>query len=190
VPRFPVSSILALLGSLVTSACIHTPAVTPRPLSWAAPLEAEGLPNLHRVSPDLYRCARPGSTGYASARALGIRTVIDLRDGAEQKPREETAGLEVVHIPVETHEPTYDEARAFFDVVDKAEGTPVLLHCYHGADRTGAFTALYRINREGWDPEDAIGEMTGGDFHFHTIWLDLVDWVREAPEFPRNNTGG
>ena len=44
-------------------------------------------------------------------------------------------------------------------------------------------TALYRINRQGWSTEHAISEMTGGGYNFHSIWIDLADWVREAPKF-------
>jgi len=32
---------------------------------------------------------------------------------------------------------------------------PVLIHCHHGRGRAVLFSALYRIEFEGWDPEDA-----------------------------------
>ena len=172
---------LAFALPLLAACSIYTPSVTHRPSTWANPLEDPALPNLHQVSPDLYRCARPGDGGYAAAKKLGVRTVVNLRPHFELD--EDTALLETVHIPVETGDPSYEEARQFFKVVDESSKTPVLLHCYHGADRTGAFTALYRINRQEWPVEEAIAEMTGGGFHFHTMWDELILWVREAPEF-------
>ena len=36
---------------------------------------------------------------------------------------------------------------------------PMLIHCKHGADRTGLATAIYRIEMEGVAPEAALAEM-------------------------------
>lgn len=172
---------LLLAITLLSSCSIYTPELSPRPASWAAPEEATGLPNLHRVSPELYRCAQPESAGYSSAAHLGIKTIVNLRPRADIV--EGTAPPMAIHIPVKTSAPTYEQARQFFAVIDDPSMTPVLLHCYHGADRTGAFTALYRINRQGWSAEQAIAEMTGGGYHFHTLWKSLILWVRNAPKF-------
>ncbi|MEM1084526.1 MAG: tyrosine-protein phosphatase [Verrucomicrobiota bacterium] len=183
--RRPTTILIAPLvaACLLNLSCrIHTPAVEPRPSSWAPPIENKALPNLHRVSPDLYRCARPAEGGYEAARDMGIRTIVNLRPNPASKT---PAGSipNYVNIPVKTSAPTYEQAREFFEIVDRPENQPVLLHCYHGADRTGAFTALYRINRQGWSKDEAIREMTGGGYDFHTMWKSLIEWVREAPEF-------
>jgi protein tyrosine phosphatase (PTP) superfamily phosphohydrolase (DUF442 family) len=168
--------------SLAVSSCIQTPDITPRPTTWAQPIESQALPNLHRVSPDLYRCALPDEEGYAAARNMGIKTIVNLRPSkASQKPGGSISNY--INIPVHTGSPTYDQAREFFKVIDDPKNQPVLLHCYHGADRTGAFTALYRINRQGWSKDEAIREMTGGGYQFHKMWMSLTEWVRDAPEF-------
>lgn len=164
----------------VASSCIHTPDIDPRPETWAQALQVDALPNLHQVSPTLFRCAQPDDDGYQVAHGLGIKTVVNLRPGEHEGDQPEPS---VVRIPVITHDPDYEQARRFFEVVDDPSNRPVLLHCYHGADRTGAFTALYRINRQGWSEEEAIREMTGGDFNFHRMHKHLIDWVREAPAF-------
>lgn len=173
---------LILTGCLSFAGCIYTPAIEPRPVTWAQPAGNEKLPNLHRVSPQLYRCALPKMDGYEAARDMGIQTVVNLRPGKSAKT---PAGQipNYINIPVDTSAPTYEQARQFFKVVDVPKNQPVLLHCYHGADRTGAFTALYRINRQGWSKDEAIREMTGGGYDFHTMWKSLIDWVRNAPEF-------
>lgn len=175
---------LVLSGScLLGTSCLYTSDVTPRPAVWAQPVGSEDLPNLHQVSEDLYRSALPDEQGYAAADDMGIKTVVNLRPGKGAEKPVGRADPAYVNIPVRTAEPTYDQAREFFKVVDDAERTPVLVHCYHGADRTGAFTALYRINRQGWSKDEAIREMTGGGYHFHRMWKSLIEWVREAPEF-------
>lgn len=44
---------------------------------------------------------------------------------------------------------------------------PILVHCWHGADRTGAVVALYRMVVQGWSRERAIGEMLRPEFGHH-----------------------
>jgi protein tyrosine/serine phosphatase len=54
---------------------------------------------------------------------------------------------------------------------------PTLLHCEHGADRTGLITALYRIVYQGWDKPAAIDEMLNGDFGFHDVWINIPFYI-------------
>ena len=62
-------------------------------------------------------------------------------------------------------------------IVTNPKRIPVLVHCQHGADRTGIICALYRIIIQGWTKEDAIKEMNQGGFGFHQIWNNLVKWI-------------
>jgi len=70
-----------------------------------------------------------------------------------------------------------DEVVAFLRLVTSAERRPLFLHCHHGAGRTGAFTAIYRVLVQGWSREDAVREMTEGGFGFHAIWQELPTFV-------------
>ena len=38
---------------------------------------------------------------------------------------------------------------------------PVLLHCFAGTHRTGAYVAVYRMDFEGWSSEKALTELRG-----------------------------
>ena len=42
-----------------------------------------------------------------------------------------------------------------FSYWNDPENLPVLIHCYHGQGRAVLFSALYRIEFEGWDPDRA-----------------------------------
>ena len=43
----------------------------------------------------------------------------------------------------------------FFKIMDNQENYPVLIHCYHGVGRAEMYSAIYRIEYEGWDPNEA-----------------------------------
>jgi len=51
--------------------------------------------------------------------------------------------------------------------VIKSAKKPALVHCKHGADRTGCIVAIYRIVNCGWTRENAIKEFRYGGFHYH-----------------------
>jgi len=65
-------------------------------------------------------------------------------------------------------------------MLKKPENGPFLIHCQHGADRTGLMTAMYRILEQGWSPEDALQELTDGGFGYHSMWKNIIDYVRSA----------
>ena len=58
-------------------------------------------------------------------------------------------------------------------IILQADG-PVLVHCQHGADRTGTLMAAYRMVVQGWPREAAIKEMLEGDYGYHAVWGNLI----------------
>ena len=50
----------------------------------------------------------------------------------------------------------------------------MLLHCYHGADRTGLLCAAYRMLIENWTVEEAVKEMVLGGFGYHQVYHPYV----------------
>jgi hypothetical protein len=51
--------------------------------------------------------------------------------------------------------PTQQNLDYFFEIMDNPDNYPVLLHCYHGVGRAEMYSALYRIEYENWDKNDA-----------------------------------
>src|SRR4051794_37975853 len=72
---------------------------------WAARLEQTGLPNLHRVTDNLYRCAQPTADGMHAAEKLGIKTVISLRAFHSDKGEIESTKLKTERIYFKTWHP-------------------------------------------------------------------------------------
>jgi protein tyrosine/serine phosphatase len=64
-------------------------------------------------------------------------------------------------------------------MVDPAN-RPLMVHCQHGADRTGALVALYRIVVQGWSKEKAVLEMNQGGYHHNALWRNLDRYVLKA----------
>lgn len=128
--------------------------------SWGAPPD---LPNFAPVAPGIYRGAAPTREGLRQLKALGVRTVIDLR--IEKKgQREEAAaaaalGLKRVRLPMGREAPTPGQVMTFLALLDQAPHEPVFVHCMHGADRTGAMIGIWRVIRQGWRFPRAWQEM-------------------------------
>ena len=184
VNRFRSGAVLAALTAALMACGGSTPPdqvlVENRPEEWASAVDAgRDLPNLHKLSDELYRGAQPEEAGFSGLKNLGVRTVVNLRTFHSDRDECRDAGLEYVHIPVQAWDGEDDEVVEFLEVVSNPDNQPVFVHCMHGADRTGVMSAAYRIVVQGWSKEEAIREMTEGGFGFHGVWQNLIDYVEE-----------
>jgi protein tyrosine/serine phosphatase len=145
---------------------------------WAADVNIEGVPNCHKVSDDLYRGAQPSEEGMRQLEKFSIKTVVNLRAFHSDRDEFKDANLSGEHISVKPWHPEDEDVIRFLKIVTDKSRTPVFVHCQYGADRTGTMCAIYRIAVQGWSKDEAIEEMTKGNFGFHEIWDNLVDYIR------------
>ena len=174
----PFSSTLLIAAVLSANAEADQPAAE-RPSKWAQPIKMAGVPNLHKVSDTLYRSAQPSAEGMKNLKAMGITTVVNLRSFHSDRDELGETGLAYEHIYMKAWHPEEKEAVRFLQIVTDQKRTPVLVHCQHGADRTGIMCALYRVAVEGWANKEALREMTKGGFGFHQVWINLPDWITD-----------
>jgi protein tyrosine phosphatase (PTP) superfamily phosphohydrolase (DUF442 family) len=172
------------IAIIAASLILANPAVaseldSKRPTSWAQPLKLDGVPNLHKVSDNLYRSAQPTAQGMKNLKQMGIETVVNLRSFHSDRDEIGNTGLGYEHIYMKAWHPERKEAVRFLKIVTNQKRTPVLVHCLHGADRTGTMCALYRIAVQGWTKEEAIREMTEGGFNFHAVFDNLSEWIQK-----------
>lgn len=169
------------VGFVLVLAAVTIVAAEPaeRPASWAQPIKLEGAPNLHKVSDVLYRSAQPTAVGMKNLEKMGIRTVVNLRSFHSDRDELGDSKMKYEHITMKAWHPERKEAVRFLKIVSDPKNSPVLVHCQHGADRTGTMSALYRIAIQGWTKEEALREMTEGGFNFHEVWVNLPPWIRE-----------
>lgn len=172
---------LALLAACAGPGSGSAPAGAPPKPAFAKALSRPGLPNLHRVDDGVYRGAQPTAEGMRELEKLGVKTVLNLRSMHSDRDLLRGTDLESVEIPMHAWHGEEEDVRAAMAVLTDPARRPVFVHCQHGADRTGVICALYRVLEEGWSKEDAIREMTEGDFGFHPIWQNLVGFVEEYP---------
>jgi tyrosine-protein phosphatase SIW14 len=145
-------------------------------LCLSAPLFAEKdrihVDNFGRISDTYYRGAQPNDRGFADLAKIGVKTVIDLtaEDHGNEQAIVERAGMKFYRIPLTTSAPPSDSAiNTFMKLVTNPANQPVFVHCQGGRHRTGVMTAVYRITRDKWTPDQAVAEMTQYRFdHFPT----------------------
>jgi protein tyrosine/serine phosphatase len=51
--------------------------------------------------------------------------------------------------------PTKDNLKVFYKIMDNPANYPVLIHCYHGVGRAELYSAVYRIEYENTDKDEA-----------------------------------
>ena len=146
---------------------------------WAQSIKMKGVPNLHRVSEDLYRSAQPTDEGMRNLKKMGVKTAVSLRSFHSDLNEIGNTGLAYEHIYMKAWHPEEKEIVRFLQFVANNKRTPVLVHCQHGADRTGTMCAIYRIAVQEWTKEEALNEMTEGGFGFHGVWVNLTRWINK-----------
>ena len=60
-----------------------------------------GVPNLHKVSTELYRSAQPTAEGMANLKKLGVKTVINLCSFDSDSDKLGSSRFDYGHIAVE-----------------------------------------------------------------------------------------
>lgn len=151
---------------LATAALAADPAPRERPAQWAAPVINSTLENFYRVSADLYRCEQPEKKDIPDLKAVGIRSILNLRRYNSDPKALTEAGFTPLLQRMEADDLTPDDLVAALRLIKDAP-KPVLVHCWHGSDRTGSVVAAYRIVFQNWTPAAALDELRFGGYGYH-----------------------
>ena len=115
-----------------------------------------GTPNLHRVDQKVWRSGQPTRCDFRELERQGIGEVLCLRRWHSDK--EEAGDLKRHHVRMRAGAIRDEDIVEALRVMVSAE-KPVLVHCFHGADRTGVVVAMYRMVAQDWSRERAIAEL-------------------------------
>lgn len=155
-------------------------AVSERPPEWAVPIQLDGVPNLYKVTDNLYRSAQPTAEGMRNLEKLGLKHIISVRANHSDKPLLLGTSLALTEVKMTAWDIHEKDIVRVLRILRNSAGGPYLVHCQHGADRTGLICAMYRIVFQNWTKEDAIREMVQGGYGFHKIWNNIVDYIKKA----------
>lgn len=107
--------------------------------------------NFHTVIPgELYRSAQPSGPDVAEyAHRYGIRTIVNLRNEKrtawyhDEADAAQKAGITLIDFPISSDRelPVSQSAELARRMADAPK--PILIHCEHGANRTGLASAIY-----------------------------------------------
>ncbi len=172
-------SVLLLTCILFTSSpCLGMePGARPEP--WATPIVSESLNNWHKVDNLVYRSEQPDAEAMAEIEKFGIKRVLNLRVFHDDDDETVDLDLKTFHVPINTTKIENSDVVQSLKII-KSSSDPILIHCWHGADRTGVIVAMYRIVEQGWTKEEAIDELKNGGYNYHSIFGNIIKYIESA----------
>jgi len=129
------------------------------------------IKNFGQMDDRFFRGAQPKEKDYKDLAAIGIKTVIDLREDPETnaRPIVESLGMKYVNIPMIAKKyPTREATEEFLKTVNDPNTGKFYVHCAGGRHRTGAMGAVYRFEFYKWNFDDVYKEMK--QYDFYTSW--------------------
>ena len=142
------------------------------------PVEASLHPhNFHQVTPELYRSAQPSSQQMQTLRQEGIRTVLNLRQVFSDKPEARGTSLILYQVAMNPAVIRRDELIKALRIIHYSV-KPVLVHCWHGSDRTGLVVALYELAFYHATREEVLAELRTPGYGYHaTLYPGIVRYI-------------
>lgn len=175
--------LLCLLASGLPVACLSAPPDNGgqafQSERWATPVKHDA--NLYRIDDKLYRSEQPVAEDGEAIVKLGIQSVINLRFfDRNDDDHLKAHGLTLLNRPLLSWSIKPKEIAEILYLIEKQQQNgAVLIHCYHGADRTGLIAGMYRIIYQGWPVEEAKAEMQHGPYGYHSIWKNIANLFTE-----------
>jgi protein tyrosine/serine phosphatase len=138
--------------------------------------------NFGQMDDNFYRGGQPTESDYKALAAIGIKTIIDLRNDYEAfaKSATEAAGMKYVNIPMDgVSAPSDEQVAQFLKLTNDPATGKFYVHCKAGIHRTGAMGAVYRISHDGWDYDKAFAEMKNYEFSAGMFHGGLQKFVKK-----------
>lgn len=137
------------------------------------------LSNLYKIDTGVYRSEQPSGSDFKALEDYGVGEVLNLRNWHNDNDEAKGTDLKLHRVRTKAHSINEKQLIAALRIVYRRE-KPILIHCHHGSDRTGAICAFYRIIFQGFSKEEAIEEMVHGGFGFHRIYRNIIRLIRRA----------
>jgi protein tyrosine/serine phosphatase len=151
--------------------------------------------NFFEVAPGVYRSNQPTHERFVRLKAMGIRTVLNLRGaaGAAHYLVEEEScrrlGLNLVNVNLQArHAAPREHVLRVIEAFHEIE-RPFVMHCKSGADRAGFAAAIYLIEIEGRPVAEARRML--GLKYIHLKWsrTGVLDYILDRYAARRAESG-
>ncbi len=144
--------------------------------------------NLDQIAPGVWRSNQPTHDRFAKYKAMGIKTILNLRGGAKhprflfEQESCQMLGLTLVTVGLRARlAPEKHQVVALFDAF-RSMDRPFLMHCKSGADRAGFASALYVLAYEGAPIAQARKQLSWKYLHFRASKTGILDHILDLFE--------
>lgn len=144
--------------------------------------------NFFEVAPGVYRSNQPTHRRLEKLKAMGIRTVLNLRGaaGAAHYLVEEEScarlGLNLVNVTLHARfAAPREDIQAVIDAFRRIE-KPFVMHCKSGADRAGFAAAIYLLVIEGRPVTEARRMLSLKYIHIRRSRTGVLDYILDLYE--------
>ena len=131
------------------------------------------LENFYCVSDNVYRSEQPQASDLPALKELGIKTVLSLRHYHHDSGEFDRAGITSLQHKMDAGSVSVTDLITVLRMM-RSTPKPLLLHCWHGSDRTGFVVAGYRMVFMNWTAADAIEELRLGGFGHHASYYPNI----------------
>ena len=134
----------------------------------------ENIYNFLKISDTIATSGQPTYEQFSAIKKAGYQVIVNLAlPGSpnalkDEKQIVESQGMQYVHIPVVWENPTLENVREFFSVMEAIADKQVFVHCAANM-RVSAFMYLYRCLHQGITHEDAKKDL-------QKIWIPNEIW--------------
>lgn len=94
-----------------------------------------GISNFYQVTTNLYRGAQATPEGFKNLKAIGIKTVINLRAWHSDKDKVAGMGMKSVRFEMEPWHAEENDVVKFLKLVTDTNNLPAFVHCERGTAR-------------------------------------------------------
>lgn len=136
--------------------------------------------NFHQVSPEIYRSAQPDAAQMQGIEQQGIKTVLSLRQWNDDDSQAKGTHLVLRRVPINAAVINDDKVVSALREIRFAQ-KPLLVHCWHGSDRTGLVVAMYRLVFEQASKSDVLAELRQPQFGNHENYrLNIARYINNV----------
>lgn len=140
------------------------------------------IKNFGQMDERFFRGGQPKEKQYEQLKALGITTVIDLRNDPKDYAKQAVEALGMKYVNLQMSDKDYPEAaqiEQLLKVMDDPSTGKFYVHCAGGRHRTGVAGAVYRFNNYNWNYDQVYAEMKKYDFYTRWGHGDMKKFVQD-----------